>query len=82
MSDGRSEAAQSPFDLEAALAGIRRTVARHDAQMEEDFQKRVTSGHQKPAWWQQPDPAVLILLAMIALATLLIAGAALVFVNR
>jgi hypothetical protein len=82
MSDGPSDARHSSFDLETALAGIRRTMKRQDAQMEEDFRKRVTSGHQKPAWWQQADPAVMLLLAMITFASLVIAGAALVFVNR
>jgi hypothetical protein len=82
MSESRSDTGHHAFDLEAALAGIRRTAERQNAQMEQDFRKNVASGGQKPAWWQQADPAVLILLAMIAFASLVIAGAALVFVTR
>jgi hypothetical protein len=70
MSDGPTDAGYSTFDFEAALAGIRRSVARQDAQMEQDFRKRVSSGRQKPVWWQQAEPALLILLAMIAFASL------------
>jgi hypothetical protein len=81
MSDHSSDAGHGTFDFAAAIAGIQRTAERQNAQMEQMFHSRVISGGQKPAWWQKADPALLVLLAMIAFACLIMAGAMLVFVH-